>query len=184
MLIDGARLPAKAAEHARRGNVAQDRATLLKDAAAFDKDGQLDKADDLYRELAYPAPPFVLDWVVAHCRANSIAYVVAPFEADSQGAWMARAGGYLDLVISIDGDFSLGCGCPVVVFVSCGKSDRGKLWPAAPPSASPSASPDRPNLRTRAADTPGSGPMDRDAGRPAKEPARGGEPRRSARRAL
>jgi hypothetical protein len=52
VLIDGARLPAKAAEHARRGNVAQDRATLLKDAAAFDKDGQLDKADDLYRELA------------------------------------------------------------------------------------------------------------------------------------
>ena len=41
---------------------------------------------------------------------------------------MARAGGYLDLVISIDGDFSLGYGCPIVVFVSCGQSDRGKLW--------------------------------------------------------
>ena len=43
------------------------------------------------------------------------------------------------------------------------------------------ASPDRPNLRARGADTPGSGPLDRDAGRLAKEPARGGEPRRSAR---
>ena len=122
MVLDGGRLPLKAAEHARRGRPDQ-RADIKK--AAEDADMENDRAggDYQWRKLVYPAPDLVYDFVLGFCRRTDGAEaIVAPFEADSQAAFLVQQG-YADYVLTTDGDLVV-YGAPQVVFAEGQK----KYW--------------------------------------------------------
>ena len=65
VVLDGAFFWPKAATHAQRAAI--DRDQVLRDAAALDAGGKRHDADKKYRELTYPVPPLVDEWLVAHC---------------------------------------------------------------------------------------------------------------------
>ena len=92
VVLDGARFPLKAREHARRGITSASREQLLADAIQLDEEDKSAEADAKYKELSYPVPPSVDAWLVAHCMAFGVPLIVAPFEADSQCAALARSG--------------------------------------------------------------------------------------------
>ena len=114
VVIDGARLPLKAAEHVRRGD-ATDREATMEQAAEQVRLQNDVEANALYRKLVYPPPDEIYTWLIAHCRTvDRCDILVAPFEADSQAAFLSLKG-YADTVITIDGDFLM-YGCPSVAF--------------------------------------------------------------------
>ena len=85
VVLDGARFPLKAREHARRCVAGASREQILADAIQLDEDDKRGEADSKYKELAYPVPASVDAWLVAHCTANSVPLIVAPFEAVAAG---------------------------------------------------------------------------------------------------
>ena len=101
--LDGGRFPPKSREHLRRGTTATSRAEILASAEAKDEQGAHKVADKLYEKLCYPVPPFVDDWLIAHCREHGFPLVVAPQEADSQVAQLVRDG-QADVLVTIDSD--------------------------------------------------------------------------------
>ena len=59
------------------------------------------EANTLYRKLVYPPPDEIYTWLIAHCRTvDRCDILVAPFEADSQAAFLSLKG-YADTVITI-----------------------------------------------------------------------------------
>ena len=127
VVLDGAKFPPKAREHARRG--AQGEPWLDRLAAAADKDrqGETAAADKAYAALSYPPPPSVDAWLLAHCKENKIPVIVAPFEADSQCARLALAGA-VDAIVTFDGDLSFYSGVNEVVYQDSGKGKGGVYW--------------------------------------------------------
>ena len=112
LVLDGAAFWPKAAEHAKRGS-SVDRDRVLAEAQAKDDGNDRASADALYKELAYPVPTLVDDWLVAHCRQHSITVICAPFEADSQAALLALSR-EVDAVMTVDGDLPM-YGIPHVI---------------------------------------------------------------------
>ena len=114
MVLDGARLPLKAAEHARRGSTTP-RADIKKAAEAADRAGDRAAGDKEWRKLVYPAPDLVYDFVIGFCRRTAGAEAIAaPFEADSQAAFLVQQG-YADCVLTTDGDLVVYCPPQVVL---------------------------------------------------------------------
>ena len=109
--IDGDRFPPKSREHARRGKTPTARADILRAAEAKDADNQRREADHEYLKLAYPPPPFVDSWLIAHCRQHQFPVLVAPQEADSQAAQLVRDG-LADVLVTIDSDLLFYPGVP------------------------------------------------------------------------
>jgi len=101
--LDGGRFPPKSREHDRRGSTATARAEILAAAEAKDAANQRKDADYEYHKLAYPPPPFVDAWLIAHCQEHRIPLVVAPQEADSQAAQLVRDD-RADVLVTIDSD--------------------------------------------------------------------------------
>ena len=122
MVLDGARLPLKAAEHARRGSTTP-RADIKKAAEAADRAGDRAAGDTQWRKLVYPAPDLVYNFVIGLCRRTAGAEaIVAPFEADSQAAFLVQQK-YADYVLTTDGDL-VAYGAPQVLLVDAQK----KYW--------------------------------------------------------
>ena len=101
--LDGGRFPPKSRERARRGTTATARSEILAAAEAKDAANQRKEADHEYHKLAYPPPPFVDGWLIAHCQEHCIPLVVAPQEADSQAAQLVRDD-RADVLVTNDSD--------------------------------------------------------------------------------
>ena len=125
VVLDGGKFEPKAAEHARRDSASVSRADLLADAAAKDALGQFKEADDLYRKLVYPVPPFVDSWIIAHCRENGFPLIVAPYEADSQAARLVTDN-LADVLVTNDSDLLFYPGVPRLL-IADGKK-LGTWW--------------------------------------------------------
>eukprot|EP00922_Rhytidocystis_sp_ex-Travisia-forbesii_P018294 GHVS01027196.1.p1 GENE.GHVS01027196.1~~GHVS01027196.1.p1 ORF type:complete len:652 (+),score=164.48 GHVS01027196.1:139-2094(+) len=112
LVFDGDRIPAKSAEEksrrARRDSAKTEGMRLLGDKTSSWKELQskCTQAISITGEM--------VDRVIQACRIMNVEFVVAPFEADAQLAFMCRTG-YVTSVITEDSDL-LAYGCPRVVF--------------------------------------------------------------------
>ena len=93
VVLDGARLPAKAGEEeARHGR----RARARSEAAELLQHGPYRQAIDKYAQAVNVTPEHAYQLILA-LRQHGVRYVVAPYEADAQIAFLAR-NGHVDLV--------------------------------------------------------------------------------------
>lgn len=99
IVFDGAALPMKADTHAERRERRAD--ALVKAEEAFAK-GNSRVAEEWYQK-ACPVTPQMARHVIRELRRLNVEYVVAPYEADAQLAWMMRTG-YVESVITEDSD--------------------------------------------------------------------------------
>lgn len=99
LVFDGADLPMKADTHADRRGV---REKAWADAEAAYAKGDRTKAAQFYQR-ACPVTSEMARHVIRQCRQMNIEYVVAPFEADAQLAWMMHVG-HIDSIITEDSD--------------------------------------------------------------------------------
>lgn len=99
LVFDGADLPMKADTHAER-RVAREKA--LAEAEASYARGDRSTAAQLYQR-ACPVTSEMARHVIRQCRQMNVEYVVAPFEADAQLAWMMHVG-HIDSIITEDSD--------------------------------------------------------------------------------
>lgn len=99
LVFDGADLPMKADTHAERRGV---REKALAEAEAAYAKGDRTKAAQLYQR-ACPVTSEMARHVIRRCRQMNVEYVVAPFEADAQLAWMMHVG-HIDSIITEDSD--------------------------------------------------------------------------------
>eukprot|EP00966_Prymnesium_polylepis_P325851 7381790-Prymnesium_polylepis.3 len=114
-VFDGARFPPKSREHARRGS---SRDETLAAAQKADEENKEAEAADLYSKLAYPPPPCVDAWLMAHCKASGIDVVQAPFEADSQAGHMAaQPCSRRRVLVTIDSDLAFYPGVDSVLYL-------------------------------------------------------------------
>lgn len=99
LVFDGSALPMKADTHAERRSRRED---ALEKAEEFRKAGNTSKAENWYQR-AYSVTSEMVLQVIRECRKINVEYVVAPYEADAQLAWMIKTG-YIDTVITEDSD--------------------------------------------------------------------------------
>lgn len=99
LVFDGAALPMKADTHADRRARREDALQKAESAMAA---GNLRTAEEWYQK-ACPVTPEMARKVIRQCRKINVEYVVAPYEADAQLAWMMQTG-YVDSVITEDSD--------------------------------------------------------------------------------
>ncbi|KFG63855.1 XPG N-terminal domain-containing protein, partial [Toxoplasma gondii RUB] len=126
LVFDGAKIPAKAAEDEKRQQARQkaseEARELLKKYEEARRAGRKHPGDT--RELltrcsqALSISPEMVDTVISACRSLGVAFVVAPYEADAQLAFLARTG-KIAAAVSEDSDL-LAHGCQQVLF----KMDR------------------------------------------------------------
>lgn len=120
IVFDGAKLPAKSTEEGRRQEVREAARQEALRLLELKRSGQ--RVDD--RELASKCETAIrvtsamISRLMGALRELSINYLVAPYEADAQLAFMCRKG-WVDLVVSEDSDL-LAYGCPHTFF----KMDR------------------------------------------------------------
>ena len=113
IVFDGDRLPSKSQEEgSRQGS----RAAALERARALEAAGNATGAYEAYQRAVDIKPIHAFQFILA-LRKRGIPYVVAPYEADAQMAFLAMTG-QVQLVISEDSDM-LPYGCPIV---------RGEWW--------------------------------------------------------
>ncbi|CAG8549214.1 623_t:CDS:10 [Ambispora leptoticha] len=110
IVFDGGHLPAKARTEAERR--AQREEHRRKGFACFEK-GLKDKARDHFAKAIEVTPEMVFK-VIQALRAENVQYLVAPYEADAQLAYLERKG-YISAVITEDSDL-LVFGCKNVIF--------------------------------------------------------------------
>ena len=119
MVFDGAPLPAKAGTEQER---LLSREKNLVKARAFLSQGNAAQANLHFQKAVDISPSMVRDLIV-HLKAASVEYVVAPYEADAQLAFLEREQ-LVDFVISEDSDM-LAWNCKRVLFKldheGCGK---------------------------------------------------------------
>lgn len=99
LVFDGAELPMKAETHADRRARRED--AYAKAEAAYAA-GDFRKAEEWYQR-ACPVTSEMARQVIRQCRQMNVEYVVAPYEADAQLAWM-MASGVVDSIITEDSD--------------------------------------------------------------------------------
>lgn len=99
LVFDGADLPMKADTHAERKSRRDE--ARIKAEQAYNA-GDLRKAEEYYQR-ACAVTCDMARHVIRECRKLNIEYVVAPYEADAQLAWMV-AHGHIDSVITEDSD--------------------------------------------------------------------------------
>lgn len=121
LVFDGAALPMKALTHAERKEI---RADALKKAMEAEAAGNIRRAEEWYQRAVSVTSEMARD-VIRECRKLNIEYIVAPYEADAQLAWMIKSG-YIDSVITEDSDL-LVYGAPKV-FYKMNKDGQGDLF--------------------------------------------------------
>lgn len=99
LVFDGADLPMKAGTHAERR---QRREEALKKAEAAMAAGDARKAEEFYQRSFFVNSDMARN-VIRECRKHNVEYIVAPYEADAQLAWMIQTG-YIDSIITEDSD--------------------------------------------------------------------------------
>lgn len=114
LVFDGGRLPMKALEEASR---AKARKEHLQRAAAHLHAGNACAANECFQK-AVDISPAVAKRLIDALKGDGVEFIVAPYEADAQMAYMALSGD-VDAVITEDSDL-LAYGCPKVLF----KMDR------------------------------------------------------------
>ncbi|CAK9203483.1 unnamed protein product [Sphagnum troendelagicum] len=114
VVFDGGYLPLKAAtEDDRRRR----REMNLEQARLKMSQGNIDGANELFQR-AVDVSPAMANELIKVLRAEGVEFVVAPYEADAQLAWLAKLDslmGGVSAVISEDSDL-IAYGCPVVVY--------------------------------------------------------------------
>ena len=110
MVFDGRNLPSKAeTEKKRRDNRTKHR----KMAKDYLNEGKYKEARECFQRCIDITPEMAREVIVA-LQARNVDCIVAPYEADAQLAFLAKAG-YVTLVISEDSDLTL-FGCDNVIF--------------------------------------------------------------------
>lgn len=99
LVFDGAALPMKAATHRERRERREDALRKAEQAIAS---GNSRLAEEHFQRACSVTPEMARKLIRA-CRRINVEYVVAPYEADAQLAWMMRSG-YVDGVITEDSD--------------------------------------------------------------------------------
>ncbi|EEC03153.1 exonuclease, putative, partial [Ixodes scapularis] len=94
------------------------RETNRQKAKQFLIEGRIKEARECYQRAVDITPEMALD-LIKECRRRGIDYIVAPYEADAQLAYLTQRG-LADVVITEDSDLIL-FGCEKVVF----KMDQG-----------------------------------------------------------
>jgi len=110
LVFDGDRLPAKAAEEASRQAKRAERRSA--GHAALERGDQ--RAAEQAFQAAVDVTPLMAREVMDGLMAENFRYLVAPYEADSQLAHLARSG-QVDVVATEDSDL-VAFGCPRVLF--------------------------------------------------------------------
>lgn len=110
VVFDGQSLPQKAATNAKRHH---DRAEAKIKAMQFEAQGNYNEAWSCYQKAVEITSLTVLTWAKALAR-NNIEFIVAPYEADAQLAYLARSG-YVDCILTEDSDL-LAYQTPLVLF--------------------------------------------------------------------
>eukprot|EP00897_Mesotaenium_endlicherianum_P003404 jgi/Mesen1/3091/ME000184S02153 len=108
IVFDGGLLPAKAEEELKR---ARKREETLARAVGAEEAGDMAAAKRFYRQ-AVDITPALANELVQELKASGVEYVVAPYEADAQMAYLALSG-RVHAVISDDSDL-IAYGCPRV----------------------------------------------------------------------
>lgn len=99
IVFDGAALPMKADTHTERRERRAEALTKAEEALAR---GNSRVAEEWYQK-ACPVTPQMARQVIRELRRMNVEYVVAPYEADAQLAWMMQTG-YVESVITEDSD--------------------------------------------------------------------------------
>ena len=121
LVFDGGRLPAKlGTEQARAASRREAKAR----AEEMLERGEGDKAYSLFAK-SVDVTPDMCRRVMQHLQAAGVQYLVAPYEADAQLAYLA-AKGIVQGVITEDSD-TIPYGCPAVLF-KMDKEGRGQLY--------------------------------------------------------
>tara|TARA_B100000513_G_scaffold52762_1_gene19986 strand:- start:690 stop:2858 length:2169 start_codon:yes stop_codon:yes gene_type:complete len=121
MVFDGAALPAKrGTEVARRAERERNRM----EADALLKQGERQRALEAYHKSVDVKPEHAYELVRA-LRRRGVNYVIAPYEADAQLAFLARHR-HVDLVLTEDSDL-LAFGSPAVLYKLDGATQTGRL---------------------------------------------------------
>ncbi|CAN7995132.1 unnamed protein product [Ixodes hexagonus] len=115
LVFDGQRLPSKQLTERKRR---EQREANRQKAKQFLIEGRIKEARECYQRAVDITPEMALD-LIKECRRRGISYIVAPYEADAQLAYLAQCG-LADVVITEDSDLIL-FGCEKVVF----KMDQG-----------------------------------------------------------
>lgn len=116
VVFDGSRLPAKTKEETRRQDVREKSRLDALELFEKKKAGQIIDETQLYKNCsaAIRITPSMIGRLMRALRELSIKFLVSPFEADAQLAYMCRTG-WVDVVISEDSDL-LAYGCPNTFF--------------------------------------------------------------------
>lgn len=99
LVFDGAALPMKATTHAERREKREEALRKAEEALAK---GNSRLAEDFYQRACAVTPEMARK-LIRECRRINVEYVVSPYEADAQLAWMMRTG-HVDGVITEDSD--------------------------------------------------------------------------------
>lgn len=99
LVFDGAELPMKADTHNERRERREEAMRKAEHAFAT---GDRKRAEEWYQR-AYTVTSEMARLVIRECRKINVEYIVAPYEADAQLAWMMKTG-YIDGVITEDSD--------------------------------------------------------------------------------
>lgn len=110
IVFDGKPLPSKSHTNKSRK---EKRSSNMSKAMALSAEGKNEEAKSFYNK-ATPVTFRMVSNFIRLLKANNIDYVIAPYEADAQLAWMSR-NGVVDYVITEDGDLIL-YECPRILF--------------------------------------------------------------------
>lgn len=111
LVFDGGPLPAKkGTEHERRARREESRRRALQCLG----EGNRGEAFGHFSKAVDVTPAMAKEWIRTVAGVANVSYVVAPYEADAQLAFLAKAG-LVDAVITEDSDI-LAFGCPRVLF--------------------------------------------------------------------
>jgi exonuclease-1 len=110
IVFDGQSLPQKAATDAKRH---RDRSEALAAALSMEARGQVSESWHFFQRAVEIGSETVLTWICELKRLR-VEYIVAPYEADAELAFLARSG-YVDAVLTEDGDL-LAYQTPVTLF--------------------------------------------------------------------
>lgn len=100
LVFDGAPLPMKAAENARRST---GRKEALQKAFDFDRKGDRKRADEMFQRAVCITHQMARELIKELRKIDGVEYIVAPYEADAQLAWLS-INDKVDLVVTEDSD--------------------------------------------------------------------------------
>ena len=121
VVFDGAGLPMKAKTHDERR---KKRAEALEKAKSFEMKKDMKAALEWYQR-AVPVTNEMVQTVIRELREMNVEYLVAPYEADAQLAWMA-INGHIDCVLTEDSDLIV-YGAPRIIY-KVDKDGSGDLF--------------------------------------------------------